>query len=50
MKHRGENVSNHEVVRKIMRTLPLRFDYIVVAIEEAKDLNSIKIEELQCSL
>ncbi|MCI22529.1 F-box protein, partial [Trifolium medium] len=38
------------VVEKVLRSLNPKFDFIVVAIEEAKDVNTMKIEELQCSL
>jgi len=32
------SISDQQVVDKIMRTLPPRFDHVVVAIEETKDL------------
>jgi len=31
------SISDQQVVDKIMRTLPPRFDHVVVAIEETKD-------------
>lgn len=33
-----------------MRSLPKSFDFIVVALEELKDLEKLKIEEFQSSL
>ncbi|MCI17002.1 retrovirus-related pol polyprotein from transposon TNT 1-94, partial [Trifolium medium] len=50
MKSCGETVSNQNKVEKILRSLSPRFDHIVVAIEESKDLASLTIEELQGSL
>ena len=45
----GEVVSNQQVVGKIMRSLTSKFDFIVVAIQEAKDVKILKIEELLSS-
>jgi len=33
-----------------LRTLSSRFDFIVVEIQESKDVKTLKIEELQSSL
>ena len=50
MKACGEAMTDQQIVEKIMRTLSLRFDFIVVAIQESKDVKTLKIEELQSSL
>ena len=50
MKACGETLSKQVIIEKIMRSLTPRFDYIVVAIEHSKDLETMKIEELQSSL
>jgi len=46
----GEEVSDQQVVGKIMRSLTSKFYFIVVAIQESKDVKTPKIEELQSSL
>lgn len=46
----GEPVPDGEVVKKILRTLPSRFDYVTAAIEEAKNVGEMKVTELQGSL
>jgi len=46
----GEKVSDEKLVRKILRSLPKRFDMKVTAIEEAQDISSLKVEELIRSL
>ncbi|XP_045802838.1 uncharacterized protein LOC123896506 [Trifolium pratense] len=50
MKACGETVSCSMRVEKILRSLSPRFDYVVAAIEESTDLDSMKVEELQGSL
>ena len=46
----GEKIPEHRVVRKVMRSLPERFRSKVTAIEESKDFDTVKIEELVGSL
>ncbi|XP_019425035.1 PREDICTED: uncharacterized protein LOC109333908 [Lupinus angustifolius] len=50
MKACGEKISNQSIVEKILRTLTPNFDHIVVAIEESKRLEEMKVEDLQGSL
>ena len=46
----GEKIKDAKVVRKILRSLPKSFWAKVTAIEESKDLDEIKIQELIRSL
>ncbi|KAK2359883.1 gag-protease polyprotein [Trifolium repens] len=46
----GERLSDEKLVRKILRSLPKRFDMKVTAIEEAQDIASMKVEEVVGSL
>ncbi|XP_057435711.1 uncharacterized protein LOC130728298 [Lotus japonicus] len=50
MKVCGKTISNKSLVEKILRTLTPRFDHIVVAMEESRNLETLKVEELQGSL
>jgi hypothetical protein len=50
MKLCGETLSDRSVMEKILRTLPSQFDHLVITYEETKDLNEVKIEELQGAL
>ena len=42
----GEKTEDSKIVRKILRSLPESFHAKVIAIEENKDLDEIKIQEL----
>jgi len=50
MARNGDSITDLMKIEKVLRTLAPRFDHIVVALEESKDLDSMKIEELQASL
>lgn len=42
----GEYLIEQKIIEKIMRSLPSKFDAIVVAIEESKDLTQLSVDEL----
>ena len=46
----GEKTEDSKIVRKILRSLPESFHAKVTTIEESKDLDEIKIQELIGSL
>jgi len=46
----GEKLSNEKLIKKILRSLPKRFDLKVTAIEEAQGTAIMKVEELIESL
>ena len=46
----GEKIPEEKLVRKALRSLPRRFPYKVTAIEEAKNVRSMKFDELMGSL
>jgi len=46
----GDNVSDKRIAEKILRSLPQKFEHIVVVIEETKDMSRLSIHELMGSL
>ena len=46
----GEKISEEKIARKILRSLPKRFNIQVTAIEESQDLSTMKVDELIGSL
>ncbi|XP_057454951.1 uncharacterized protein LOC130746361 [Lotus japonicus] len=50
MKTYGESMLDQGIVEKVRRALTPKFDHVVVAIEESKDTETLKIDELQGSL
>ena len=46
----GEKYSDMKLVRKTLRSLPERFTYKVAAIEEARDVQNMRLDELMGSL
>ncbi|KAK2356863.1 gag-protease polyprotein [Trifolium repens] len=46
----GEKISEEKIARKILRSLPKRFNIKVSAIEESQDLSTMKVDELIGSL
>jgi transcriptional regulator with GAF, ATPase, and Fis domain len=50
MRKNGENINHVRVMEKILRSIDLKFDHVVVAIEESKNLKDLTVEELIGSL
>nr|KYP66582.1 Retrovirus-related Pol polyprotein from transposon TNT 1-94 [Cajanus cajan] len=50
MRSNGENMKEVTIVEKILRTLTEKFNYVVVSIEESKDIDTLSVDELQSSL
>ncbi|GKB67302.1 hypothetical protein Tco_0928714 [Tanacetum coccineum] len=46
----GDNITDELVVAKILRSLPPKFDHVVAAIEESKDITTLSFDELMGSL
>ena len=46
----GDDIENKRVIEKVIRSLPKKFEPVVVPIEEFKDLSQMHIDELIGSL
>ena len=46
----GEKIPEDKLVRKMLRSLPKRFDMKVTSIEEAQDIDKMRVDELVGSL
>ena len=46
----GDTIEDKKIVQKVLRSLPPKFDHIVAAIEESKDLSKLTVIELTGSL
>ena len=46
----GEDIKDRTVIEKVLRALSTKFDVVVAAIEEAKDLEKMTVDELMGSL
>ena len=46
LKSHGETITDQRVVEKILRSLPLRFESLVVTLEEQIDMTIVTIDEL----
>ena len=50
MRSYGEQVSDETIVAKVLRSLTPKFNHVVAAIEESKDLSVLSVDELMGSL
>lgn len=50
MKVYGESITHLQRIEKALRVLTVKFDYIVLSIEESKNLSEMKLEKPQASL
>ena len=50
LKSHGETITDQRVVEKILRSIPPRFENLVVTLEEHTEMSIFTIDELQASL
>jgi len=50
MRRNGEALTDARITKKILRSLDPKFDFVVVAIEESKEVDKLTVDELMSSL
>ncbi|KAH0689100.1 hypothetical protein KY289_016458 [Solanum tuberosum] len=50
MRFHGDKMNDVTIIKKILRSLTLKYDYVVFFIEESKDIDASSLDELQSSL
>ncbi|XP_042432883.1 uncharacterized protein LOC122019487 [Zingiber officinale] len=50
LRRNDDNIEDSRVIEKILRSLEPRYDYVVAAIEESKNVKEMKVQELLSSL
>ncbi|KAH7537743.1 hypothetical protein FEM48_Zijuj03G0125400 [Ziziphus jujuba var. spinosa] len=50
MRIHGEKLDDVTIVEKILRSMMVKFNFVVCSIEESKDIDTLSIDELQSSL
>jgi hypothetical protein len=50
MRRNGEALTDARITEKILRSLDPKFDFVVVAIEESKEVHKLMVDELMSSL
>ena len=46
----GEKLEDVTIVEKILRSMTVKFNFVVCSIKESKDIDTLSIDELQSSL
>lgn len=46
MRFHGEKMDDVTIVKKILRSLSPKYDYVVCSIEESKDIDELSLDEL----
>ena len=50
MRRNGETITDSRITEKILRSLDPKFDFVVVVIEESKEVDKLTVDELMSSL
>jgi hypothetical protein len=50
MRRNGEALTDARITEKILRSLDLKFDFVVIAIKESKKVDKLMVDDLMSSL